>query len=263
MIRISIPYITELFDVLRQIDALPDNGAPYGEIKYTLMRAKIGIDNLIQRSVFARSIRTSRALANTLVAAIDALKDSKDATVITSYQIWNVKFHYGQYRTALLAELGTLDSYFVTQKGGYDSLSLLERGDVLFPEQVSIKAPEAIIDLKEGCKCLAYECATASAFHFFRAIESVLRRYFSCVTGGAAHPKVRSLGVYIRALEQSKKGDAKIIAVLTQIKDLHRNPLIHPDLNISIDEAINIVGLSRSAISMMLAALPIPAEPAT
>jgi hypothetical protein len=51
-----------------------------------------------------------------------------------------------------------------------------------------------------------------------------LRKYYSHVTGGAAAPKVRSLGVYITALKKAGKGDEKILAALKQMTDLHRNP---------------------------------------
>jgi len=89
--------------------------------------------------------------------------------------------------------------------------------------------PEAIPDVKEGARCLAYGLPTAAGFHVFRAVESVLRKYHAHVTEGKAPQNMRNMGVYIKSLETSGKGDPKVIAALKQMKDLHRNPVSHPE----------------------------------
>ena len=127
----------------------------------------------------------------------------------------------------------------------------------MFPADLVTKVSEAVFDAKEAGKCLAYEVPTACGFHVFRVTESVLRKYYAHVTGGAAPPKVRSLGVYVNALKATKKGDEKILAALKQMTDLHRNPLIHPETVLTVDEAIAIFGIARSAITAMLSALPV------
>lgn len=157
----------------------------------------------------------------------------------------------------LLAELGSLDAYFVTQKGPYDSMALLAYGEALFPADLPKKVPEAIFDCRQAGQCLAYEVPTAAGFHAFRATESVLRKYYAHETNGSAPPKVRSIGVYVTAMEIAKKGDPKVLAVLKQLASLHRNPLIHPETVLTSDEAIAIFGIARSAMTAMLAALPV------
>jgi hypothetical protein len=37
---------------------------------------------------------------------------------------------------------------------------------------------------------------------------------------------------------------------------LHRNPLIHPEVILTVEEAIGIIGMARSVIAMMLQSLP-------
>jgi hypothetical protein len=76
------------------------------------------------------------------------------------------------------------------------------------------------------------------------------------MTGGKAPPKVRNIGVYVNAMRQSGHGDPKILAVLKQMADLHRNPLIHPETVLTTDEALAILGIARSAVTAMLAVLP-------
>ena len=63
---------------------------------------------------------------------------------------------------------------------------------------------------------------------------------------------VKTWKKYTDALE--KEGvDEKIINALDQMRTLHRNPISHPDENLSIDEAMVLVGLAQSAIVAMAA----------
>jgi hypothetical protein len=120
-----------------------------------------------------------------------------------------------------------------------------------------LKAPEALFDAMEAGKALAYELATACGFQAFRATESVLKRYYGQMTGKPASPKVRNIGVYINCMRQAKVGDERILSIMKQMADLHRNPLIHPEAVLTMDEAVTILGIARSAITAMLAELPI------
>ena len=173
------------------------------------------------------------------------------------YELWSIQNAYAQYKTALLAELGTFNTYFVTQKGAFDMYSLLGFGETLFPAELGTKVPEALADAREAAKALAYEVPTACGFHTFRVTESVLRKYYVHVTGKRP-PRVRNIGVYLNSLKQTKKGDEKIVTALKQMTDLHRNPLIHPEAILTNEEAIATLGIARSAITAMLAALPVP-----
>jgi hypothetical protein len=146
--------------------------------------------------------------------------------------------------------------YFVTPKPPYDTAMLLEYGESLLPIELAQKAPEALFDAREAGKCLAYEVATAAGFHILRAAESVVRRYYADITGGAAQPKVRNLMVYVRKMQNAGVGDPKILSSLEQIAKLHRNPLIHPEDVLTVTEAMALIGIVRSAVSAMLAVLP-------
>ncbi len=54
-------------------------------------------------------------------------------------------------------------------------------------------------------------------------------------------------------------GSAKVLSCLQQIKDLHRNPLMHPEETLTLEEAISLFGICQSAISAMLKEIPDPA----
>lgn len=64
------------------------------------------------------------------------------------------------------------------------------------------------------------------------------------------------MGEYLRILDENDDGDKKVRAVLRQIKDLHRNELMHPDVTLDMDEALNLWGIAQSAIASMLPSLP-------
>ena len=259
MIRISLPFIFKLANDIEPLASLPEQQTTYGEIWVRLAIAEQTIRNLVEGSLYSPYLRTSYAAAQELLNILRSQisKSFEQTRTIEPYETWAIRNSYSQYKIALLAELGALSSYFVTQKGGFDTVSLLAFGENLFPTDLGTKVPEAIFDAKEAGKCLAYEASTACGFHVFRITESVLRKYYSHVTGGAAAPKVRSLGVYVTALKKAGKGDEKILAALKQMTDLHRNPLIHPETILTVDEAIAIFGIARSAITAMLTVLPI------
>jgi hypothetical protein len=212
-----------------------------------------------QGTLYAPYLRSSTPFAADLLNKIQKITNDDDfERTIDGMNLWSIKRSFEEYKTALLAELGSLNSYFITQKGSHDTFSLLMHGETLFPADLVIKVPEARFDAREAAKCLAFEVPTACAFHVFRATESVLRRYYSHVTGGSAPPKVRSIGVYLNAMKQANCGDPKVLAALKQMTDLHRNPLIHPEAVLTIDEALAIVGIAASAMTTMLTELSTP-----
>ena len=64
------------------------------------------------------------------------------------------------------------------------------------------------------------------------------------------------MGAYIKALESSgdaKKAPDEIIICLKNLKDLHRNPLIHPGLSIdNVDDALALINAIHTAITAMM-----------
>lgn len=258
MLRISLPYIYSLAAQLEPLNSLNDSvGKKLSQVVFTIYAAQAALAGLLHTSVFAPTLRSSVQLGNQLLTALegqtgksnwDETFDLADALPITS--------GFTQYKVALLAELGVLPSYFVTQKEGFDTLTLLDNGARLFPPSLIAKVPEASFDATEACKALAFELPTACGFHVFRATDAVLRRYYMQATGGKPPPKVRNIGVYLNAMKMADAGDPKVRAALKQMTDLHRNPLIHPEAVLTLSEAISIIGIARSAMDGMLSELP-------
>lgn len=267
VVPISLPYLFQLASELEPLQQLPTarETVPFNEIFGTLYQAHHALSALLNTSVFSPYLRSSNQLGGDLYGALSAVvtRDGPMDRPVFSFTLWSITSAYEKYKVALLAELGVFPSYFVTQKGSHDTLSLLTRGLALFPADLAMKVPDARFDVIEAAKALAFELPTACGFHAFRATESVLRRYYAEVAGGKAQPKVRNIGVYVNAMKQAGHGDPKVLAVLKQLADLHRNPLIHPEVALTVEEALTILGLARSAVASMLAQLPPPPQTTT
>jgi transposase-like protein len=102
-------------------------------------------------------------------------------------------------------------------------LTLVERGGEARSFHV-----DSTRHIQEAAKCLAFEIPTAAAFHIFRCAESILRRYYEAVVGKLPKRQMRNWGSYIRYLKECG-ADVRVITILEQIQDLHRNPVIHPE----------------------------------
>lgn len=255
MIQISLPYVVEFVAAL---DGLANvvAGARVADVYGSLYNAKSKIDEFYDRSLYAQDLRSSRQLSATLAGHLaTALSDF--SAVIAPHVQWQISSSRDQFKTAFLAELGVMPSFFVTQKGGFDTSTLLNNPRALLPHDLTMKVPETLSDLDAMGHALAFDLGTAAGFHMFRILESVLRRYFTVTTGGLAAPKVRTIGAYTRALRSVECGDGRVLATLDQLAALHRNPLIHPEVMITTDQAVTLLGVVRSAVEAMLSSLPL------
>lgn len=266
MIRISLAY---LYETGANVGKLIDATNKTGTLKLTDIWHPVGEvhDRIVQvynNSFYKDSLNVSRPLAFELASKCVPFRQRTDFEAdMGFFEIWELNNAARKFDDILKAELAVIDAYFVTKKGGYDTLALVTNAAVLFPQSLRVRAPEAVDDILEAGKCLAFELGTSAGFHTLRACESVLRRYWDHVTSGTPRPKNRNIGAYLKKMEDLGVGDKKVLAVLTQIKDLHRNALIHPEESLTLDEAINLMGIVRSAVSAMLAPLPdVPSPPA-
>lgn len=227
-----------------------------------LYPAAEALNGILNSPWFWPAVKSSYAPGQKLLAAINALIARTDYDKEIGWaQAHAVTNALTEFEGAVRAELAVADAYFVTRKGGYDTSALIGSPEVLFPIDLGRKVSDAIPDVREAAKCLAFELPTASGFHLLRATESVMRRYWAAVTGGKPQPKNRNLGACLGRMKELKVGSPKVLAVLEQIKDLHRNPLMHPEEILSLDDAIGLFGIVQSAITAMLKEIPEPPLP--
>ena len=133
------------------------------------------------------------------------------------------------------------------------------------PESVLKKISNEIVEeIRQSGRCLAFDVATASAFHIMRATESVIRKYYLQVCKPKSKKKLDNWGMYIAKLSQSQDPQVKeVVALLQQIKDRHRNLIMHPEIVLTPDEAFTLFEIAQSAIITMAGNLPIVKERVT
>jgi hypothetical protein len=242
-----------------------------GDARYILYLAEAVLEPLLSRSIFR--LKTSAQPGFVLLDAVRRLKaklDATDANELGKPLDWSDAYPVTSALTAfeavLGAELALTPLYVVMPKGGFDTSVLIEAGVRCFPDDVWEKAPDAIPDLMQGTRCIAFELFTAAGFHLHRANEAVLRRYWDAVTNGAPPPASRNMGDYLKEMNDKDVGDSKVKAALKDLKDLHRNPLIHPEHSLeTADEAIALMNGIHTVMVYMLKEIPLvaPAPAAT
>lgn len=242
---------------LDDLNALSDQSS-YNDALFEIWDAKHQMEQLFDQSIYSPYLRVSREKAKELHAALEeiiALSDD-DAVKPLGWRAFSVKQALENFKLVFLSEISTLPAFLVSKKGPYDMNLLVERGADLFPQTLLVKVPEAFADAVEVGRALAFGLGTSCGFHAFRVTESVLRRYWDHVSKGAGRPSLQTIGSFAAELEKAKLGDRKISESLKQFSKLHRNPCIHPDVILSEEEAIGIIGMARSVIAAMLAAMP-------
>lgn len=230
---------------------------------FTMLTAQGAINALLHQSVY--QVRACRQEGVELLQLITALLAEAPSggdhwgESIPPMRMWAVIDKVGKFEAVLRAELGITPMYYVTPKNNIDVVGYINSGHLSFPPDLALKVPEAVPDAQQAAKCIAFDLPTAAGFHLHRANESVLRRYFDQVAGAENRPPSRNMGDYLNKMKQLNKGDPKVRAALRDLKDLHRNPLMHPEEHISsADDAISLMGQVRGAMSLMLKELPTP-----
>jgi hypothetical protein len=167
------------------------------------------------------------------------------------------KLHYAIYafEDKFAKELDHYDVYYIPPKGTHATLSLIEKAEENLPADVRSRlTKETISDIQQAGRCLALDAPTAAGFHILRAVETIIIAYLVKVSGKPINPKNRNWGVYIRELK-SGNADKKVTDYLFHIKEYHRNPIMHPEIVLTTDEAFSLFNASLSAIVQLDAAI--------
>lgn len=262
MLRIDGAYLYELGKTLQPINRLDASEGQRADHYFTCLWAKDALETFLYKSVFRDSFRASNLAAGRLLSELRHVAPDSDSEIdwnepIPGWRISSLKSEFSKFETVLIAELQNSALYYVSAKGGYDTPALTDAGEVIFPSDLSAKVPDAVLDVRAAARCIAFDLSTAAAFHLHRANEAVLRRYFDEVVGFDHRPQSNNMGEYLKIMKEKNAGDKKVISVLQSIKDLHRNPVMHPEQRIeTVEEAISLLAAVRSCIGYMLDRIP-------
>jgi hypothetical protein len=234
----------------------------------SLIGARDAMRSFLDESVV--QVRTCRAAAQAVLDAIGPVVEKTRNSPVTQGgealaplswaplswgEAYAIRTSIGNFATVLGAELPTLDTYTVSQKAAYSTPDLIDHAELLLPEAVRMKlAPEAIKDMREAGRCLAFSTPTAAAFHIMRATESMIVSYFAKVVGKRPKKAMRNWGLYIKMLE-THGADPKVTGFLRHLKDQYRNPVSHPEEFLSVDQALTLVSAAVAAICAMAEAI--------
>ncbi len=262
MIRISLSFFYGLGSILRPLYAITP-GTKLRDVWSWIYSAETELNSLLGAAWFTPAMRSAAHPGTRLSNALKGLTDRTDFdSDLTLLDIQPITSALTEFETVLKNELYIADTYFVTQKSGYDSGILVSNAEQNFPIELGTKVPAAIVDLRDSGKCLAFELSTAAGFHVLRGTETVVRTYWKSISNGKPPPRLKTIGKYADEMEKSSYGNKKVVATLKQIAALHRNPLMHPDESLTLDEAITLFGICRSVIEGMLKDIPIPSASA-
>jgi hypothetical protein len=235
------------------LDSLPET-VTLGNCFLPILLANFRLKQLLENQLLP--INVCRVSAEKLVSALkDSLPDDLGPNTdwnleTTKDKVQAIKTTLKEFETVFSAELPSLATYFVDQKGIYSTKDLIERAENMFSETVRVAMnPQTVEDIRQAGRSIAFDLPTASGFHSLRAIESILRLYYSNILKKS--PTKRDWGTYI---EDLKKGgaDQDILSAIDQIRSLHRNPLIHPEDNLTVDQAVALLALAQGAILGMI-----------
>ena len=257
MLRVDGSYLIDLGTKLGPLERITYSGAVKTDVLYNLIEATTSLRSLLMGSIF--NLRTAYLPGNTCIERLDSIIDElindpdKDE-LIEDRHVHIILQEIRDFKSVLRAEFQTYPLYLATPKRGYDIGILTEAGNICFPEDLKNKVPEAVEDITQGTRCIAFELFTASGFHLHRANETVLRKYWNSVKPDKPiNLKNRTIGGYLKAMEDNNLQNEKLISSLRDLKDLHRNPLIHPNESIeNLDDAISLMNTIQSVMTLML-----------
>jgi hypothetical protein len=229
-----------------------------GQILFPLWRARFELGrHMGALGIFSPSCkRAAAALLNSFRDAgfVDDFEQMDSGLAVTRYQVIQIQQKLKDFDTVLANELPGIATYYVLTKGIYSTDDLIAHADEHLPQSLRDDLPvQAKLDMKEAGKCLAFEVPTASAFHMWRAVESVMDKYYEHLTGKTfvVANVTRNWGQYIKALREAKAAE-KITIFLDHIREEYRNPISHPSENVELDNAFGLFGTAFSAIGQII-----------
>jgi hypothetical protein len=253
MKRLNLTYFLELgaaITPLADYPKLTDGDPAPASFRADLGQMRRVLLVLVKHDAIPLAIPASRPAAQKLLNHIDLLL-KKEKPVVGD--MWDIYWMADPLRTLLHGELAVQSVYHIWPKRAFDTNLMIDKATALFSSEIQVWfTPEETYNIEQAGKCIAFETPTAAGFHLIRAAESVIRRYYTLVVGTEPKLKMRNWGVYIRNLKKCG-AEPKVIHALEQIKDLHRNPVIHPEIALTLEEAVSLIGITESVISAIFA----------
>jgi hypothetical protein len=159
-----------------------------------------------------------------------------------------------KFETLVEDEIQKAPIFCLDRIGNLSTESLLDGAHKGYaPEAVGVLTRACKDEIDESGRCLAYERATASGFHILRSVEIAVRFYLLSIPGFVMPPLRRqNWGEYIKLLHDNNAGKVAV-DTLHNIKENYRNPLMHPEDTLQLNEAISLFSVCQSMIETLVA----------
>ncbi len=266
MKKVDLPFFFDLAIRLREVAQLSDDSSVW-DVALPLLRLQLPLGIVVTSYPISVSKTACIQLQSDAQSLVDTLTGRERTTYeldpIERFLLRSIKEKIQSFETILRAELETFAAYLVSPKGIYSISDLIDRAEEMLPEGVRQRLPDvAVRDIRECGRCWAFDVPTAAAFHIMRATETVMHEYYVFVCNPANREKLNNWQRYIDALNKTNDSDAKkVAALLQQIKNMDRNPIMHPELFLTEEDAFQLIEVAKSAIILMASKLPLPQQP--
>jgi hypothetical protein len=178
---------------------------------------------------------------------------------VTTYDWYMLKDSLKDFESVFRAEMQSASVYAVPDKPGYSIPTLIDDGHFLLPEPLQhIIGEKAITDYRSATRCFAFSLPTAAGYHAARAMESVVETYFQTFMNkpGATKTGWKDYVIELRKLHTRKPKpkhlpDNRTLYAIDEVREHHRNPLMHPREVLSDTDADMILTVAKAAMVKM------------
>jgi hypothetical protein len=171
------------------------------------------------------------------------------------------------FESALAIDFKALPLFLIEDKRGYSSREFLRDASVIFSKaDITSMAPLTLNDIAEAGRCLLLDRHTAAGFHTMRALEAVARGYYRMAfnaepvnTNNGLPLGLGAIADYLRKYKNKRESTNEstgslgdIIPTLDWIASVYRNNIMHPEMTLDEDLAVDVFDHAKSAITSML-----------
>lgn len=194
----------ELAAKIHPLTDLPE--VKLSEVWFQWWQARAELDSIFTLRPLSVSLAVAKKLYDAITAfvpekweeAVAEVPDPTNEQPLASWQTYKIRTTAKEFETILAAECQVLDTYFISKKGVYSTADLVDHAHYHVPEPTRGKLPnQTKADFDQAGKCIAFDLATAGAFHLLRGTEAVLREYYEAVVPGLKrHPLKCGTGAF-------------------------------------------------------------------
>jgi hypothetical protein len=255
VIKITNLYgLYELGRTLQRLDSDLLNNPLFVDVKDLCLHSMRSLIYLTKDEIVP--VKAVRESAECLIKSIKTMVNATEhqgyrPIPINPIYIVPIRDDLSRFQAALSEEIRQLPFYFVSPRGSLSIDHLVDGASVGYRTATLGLLDDFIRqEIDEAGRSLAFERATACGFHILRSVEIAIKGYLHAATGSLPKMNKRNWSEYITQLEAA--GASADLIDLFRLLKAKRNPLMHPQDNLDIDEAINLFCISRAVTDALI-----------